>query len=68
MGISTKMMWKMCKFLKEKGDKKVSLAVQKDNYPLKMYRRNGMFHLQYLPLLTHRHASINLRNRNKTMS
>ncbi len=36
-GIGTKMMKKMLKYLKEVGYSKSSLAVQKDNYAVKMY-------------------------------
>jgi len=40
-GIGTKLMQKMLQLLKEKGYAKTSLAVQKDNYALKMYERIG---------------------------
>lgn len=40
-GIGTDMMKKMLLLLKEKGYKKASLAVQKENYALKMYLKVG---------------------------
>ena len=40
-GIGTKLLREMLKHLKEKGYQKVSLAVQKDNYALKMYKDLG---------------------------
>lgn len=40
-GIGTKLMESILKLLKEKGYKQVSLAVQKDNYALKMYKQVG---------------------------
>lgn len=40
-GIGTKMMQKMLLLLKQEGYKKASLAVQKENYALKMYNNTG---------------------------
>ena len=40
-GIGTKLMETMLKLLKDKGYKKASLAVQKNNYALKMYKKVG---------------------------
>ena len=40
-GIGTNLMQKMLKLLNEKGYKQTSLAVQKDNYALKMYKDVG---------------------------
>ena len=40
-GIGTKMMQKMLLILKQEGYKKASLAVQKENYALKMYKNTG---------------------------
>lgn len=40
-GIGTKLMETMLKILKDKGYKKTSLAVQKDNYAVKMYKKVG---------------------------
>ena len=40
-GIGTDLMLKMLELLKEKGYKKASLAVQKDNYAVKMYKKVG---------------------------
>lgn len=40
-GIGTKLMESILKLLKEKGYKRVSLAVQKNNYALKMYKKVG---------------------------
>ena len=40
-GIGTALMKSMLKLLKEKGYKKTSLAVQKDNYATKMYEKVG---------------------------
>ena len=40
-GIGTKLMETMLKILKDKGYKKTSLAVQKDNYAVKMYKKIG---------------------------
>lgn len=40
-GIGTKLMETMLKLLKDKGYKKTSLAVQKDNYAVKMYKKVG---------------------------
>ena len=40
-GIGTKLMKTMLKLLKDKGYKKTSLAVQKDNYAVKMYKKVG---------------------------
>jgi len=40
-GIGTKLMNEMLNLLKEKGYKKTSLAVQKDNYASKMYEKLG---------------------------
>ena len=40
-GIGTKLMETMLKLLKDKGYKKASLAVQKDNYAVKMYKKVG---------------------------
>ena len=40
-GIGTELMKKMLLLLKEKGYEKVSLAVQKDNYAYKMYKKIG---------------------------
>ena len=37
-GIGTELMKTMLKLLKNKGYKKTSLAVQKDNYAVKMYK------------------------------
>lgn len=41
LGIGTELMRNMCNLLKEKGYKKASLAVQKENYALKMYQKAG---------------------------
>lgn len=41
LGIGTALMKAMLKLLKEKGYKQTSLAVQKDNYAVKMYREVG---------------------------
>ncbi len=41
LGIGTELMKKMLQLLKEKGYKKTSLAVQKDNYALKLYQKVG---------------------------
>jgi ribosomal protein S18 acetylase RimI-like enzyme len=40
-GIGTKLMINMLKLLKQKGYKKASLAVQKANYAVKMYKKVG---------------------------
>lgn len=40
-GIGTKLMKTMLKLLKEKGYKKTSLSVQKNNYAVKMYKNVG---------------------------
>lgn len=40
-GIGTKLMEAMLKLLKDKGYKKTSLAVQKNNYAVKMYKKVG---------------------------
>ena len=40
-GIGTKLIETMLKLLKNKGYKKTSLAVQKDNYAVKMYKKVG---------------------------
>lgn len=40
-GIGTKLMKSMLKLLKEKGYKKTSLSVQKNNYAVKMYKNVG---------------------------
>lgn len=40
-GIGTDLMKRMIKYLKDKGYKKASLAVQKDNYALRMYLNVG---------------------------
>lgn len=40
-GIGTQLMETMLKLLKDKGYKKTSLAVQKDNYAVEMYRKVG---------------------------
>ena len=40
-GIGTKLMVKMLEFLREKGYKQASLAVQKENYAVKMYKNVG---------------------------
>lgn len=40
-GIGTKLMKSMLKLLKEKGYKKSSLSVQKENYAVKMYKNIG---------------------------
>ena len=40
-GIGTELMKTMLKLLKDKGYKKTSLAVQKDNYAVKMYKKVG---------------------------
>ncbi len=40
-GIGTSLMISMLKLLRDKGFKKASLAVQKDNYALKMYQNIG---------------------------
>lgn len=40
-GLGTKLIQVMLKLLKEKGYDKVSLAVQKDNYAVKMYKNVG---------------------------
>lgn len=40
-GIGTKLMENMLKLLKDKGYKKTSLAVQKNNYAVKMYKKVG---------------------------
>lgn len=40
-GIGTELMKHMLQLLKEKGYKKTSLAVQKDNYALKLYKKVG---------------------------
>lgn len=41
MGIGTAMMRKMLERLKQQGYKRASLAVQKDNYALKLYQKVG---------------------------
>lgn len=41
MGIGTELMTKMIEHLKELGYSKASLAVQKDNYAAKMYKKLG---------------------------
>lgn len=41
LGIGTAMMRQMLRLLREEGWKKASLAVQKDNYALKMYLNTG---------------------------
>ena len=41
LGIGTKLMLEMLNILKRKGYKRASLAVQKDNYALKMYKAVG---------------------------
>ena len=41
LGIGTKLMEQMCNHLREKGYAKASLAVQKANYAVKMYRKAG---------------------------
>ncbi|MBO6233699.1 MAG: GNAT family N-acetyltransferase [Clostridia bacterium] len=40
-GIGTKLMFSMIALLKEKGYKQASLAVQKENYAVKMYKKVG---------------------------
>lgn len=40
-GIGTKLMLKMLEILKQKGYKQASLAVQKENYAVKMYKKVG---------------------------
>ncbi len=40
-GIGTNMMLKMIELLRGKGYKQTSLAVQKDNYALRMYKKVG---------------------------
>ena len=40
-GIGTDLMLKMLELLKQKGYKKASLAVQKENYAVKMYKKVG---------------------------
>ncbi len=40
-GIGTKLMTEMLKILKKQGYEKASLAVQKSNYAVKMYRKTG---------------------------
>lgn len=40
-GIGTELMLKMLDLLKQKGYKQVSLAVQKENYAVKMYKKVG---------------------------
>ena len=40
-GIGTKLMKRMLELLRQKGYKKASLAVQKDNYAVKMYEKVG---------------------------
>lgn len=40
-GIGTELMKSMLKFLKDKGYKKTSLSVQKNNYAVKMYKKVG---------------------------
>ena len=40
-GIGTKLMETLLKILRDKGYKKTSLAVQKDNYAVKMYKKIG---------------------------
>ena len=40
-GIGTKLMLKMLDLLKQKGYKQASLAVQKENYAVKMYKKVG---------------------------
>ena len=40
-GIGTELMLKMIELLKSKGYKKASLAVQKENYAVKMYKKVG---------------------------
>jgi len=40
-GIGTKLMTEMLKMLKKQGYEKASLAVQKSNYAVKMYRKTG---------------------------
>lgn len=41
LGIGTDMMRKMCSIMKENGYEKISLAVQKANYAVKMYKSIG---------------------------
>ena len=40
-GIGTQLMLKMLELLKKKGYKQASLAVQKENYAVKMYKKVG---------------------------
>ena len=40
-GIGTELMEKMLELLKHKGYKRASLAVQKENYAVKMYKKVG---------------------------
>lgn len=47
-GIGTQLMSEMLQLLKEKGYKKTSLAVQKDNYAYKMYQKVGFQILEEL--------------------
>ena len=44
-GIGTALMERMLAFLAQKGYKRASLAVQKDNYALKMYENLGFVHV-----------------------
>lgn len=41
LGIGTELMKRMLELLRQKGYRKVSLAVQKDNYALHMYQKAG---------------------------
>jgi ribosomal protein S18 acetylase RimI-like enzyme len=41
MGIGTALMRRMLELLKERGYKRASLAVQKDNYAVRMYKKVG---------------------------
>jgi len=42
-GLGTKLMQRMLDLLKQKGYKRTSLAVQKDNYAVNMYKNAGFF-------------------------
>ena len=41
MGIGTALMRRMLELLKERGYKRASLSVQKDNYAVRMYKKVG---------------------------
>ena len=48
LGIGTKLMQAMLELLRQKGYKRTSLAVQKDNYAVKMYQNVGLVIIEEL--------------------